>query len=75
MTTTAPVSIEARAAEFREKFAALREEIGKVIVGQRHIIDEVLIAAITDAWPPAVFSRLEVPVGVPTVDLDPRAWS
>ncbi len=44
MTTTAPVSMEARAAEFREKFAALREEIGKVIVGQPHIIDEVLIA-------------------------------
>lgn len=32
-------------------------------------VDEVLVAAITDAWPPAVFSRLEVPVGVPTVDL------
>ncbi len=32
-------------------------------------VDEVLIAAITDAWPPAVFSRLELPVGVPTVDL------
>jgi acyl-CoA thioesterase len=29
----------------------------------------VVIAAITDAWPPAVFSRLEVPVGVPTIDL------
>src|SRR5262249_16749067 len=26
------------------KFAGLREEIGKVIVGQRHIIDDVLIA-------------------------------
>lgn len=32
-------------------------------------VDEVLVAAITDAWPPAVFSRLEVPVGVPTIDL------
>jgi len=32
-------------------------------------VDDVLLAAITDAWPPAVFSRLEVPVGVPTVEL------
>jgi acyl-CoA thioesterase len=32
-------------------------------------VDEVVVAAITDAWPPAIFSRLEVPVGVPTVDL------
>ena len=37
-------SIEARAAEFREKFSSLREEVGKVIVGQRNIIDEVLIS-------------------------------
>lgn len=32
-------------------------------------VDDVLLAAITDAWPPAVFSRLEVPVGVPTIEL------
>jgi acyl-CoA thioesterase len=32
-------------------------------------VDDVLVAAITDSWPPAVFSRLEVPVGVPTVEL------
>ena len=32
-------------------------------------VDDVLLASITDAWPPAVFSRLEVPVGVPTVEL------
>lgn len=32
-------------------------------------VDEVLLAAITDAWPPAVFSTLELPVGVPTVEL------
>ena len=32
-------------------------------------VDEVLLAAITDAWPPAIFSRMEVPVGVPTIDL------
>jgi len=32
-------------------------------------VDEVLLAALADAWPPAIFSRLELPVGVPTVDL------
>ena len=32
-------------------------------------VDDVLVAALTDAWPPAVFSRVEVPVGVPTIDL------
>ncbi len=32
-------------------------------------VDDVLLAALTDAWPPAVFSRLELPVGVPTVEL------
>lgn len=37
-------SIEAKSEEFREKFSSLREEVGKVIVGQRDIIDEVLIS-------------------------------
>ncbi len=32
-------------------------------------IDEVLLVALTDAWVPSVFSRVEVPVGVPTIDL------
>ncbi|MGH9275386.1 MAG: acyl-CoA thioesterase, partial [Acidimicrobiales bacterium] len=32
-------------------------------------LDEVLLAAITDSWPPAVFSTMELPVGVPTVEL------
>ena len=32
-------------------------------------VDEVLLAALTDAWPPAVFARLGGPTGVPTVDL------
>lgn len=27
------------------------------------------MAAFTDAWPPAVFSRLALPLGVPAVDL------
>ena len=32
-------------------------------------LDPILLAAITDAWVPAVFSRLELPTGVPTIDL------
>jgi MoxR-like ATPase len=36
-------TIEAKACEFRQKFTAIREQIGKIIVGQRPIIDEVLI--------------------------------
>jgi acyl-CoA thioesterase len=32
-------------------------------------LDPILVAAMTDAWMPAVFSRLELPVGVPTIDL------
>jgi MoxR-like ATPase len=36
--------MEERAAEFRSKFKALRDEIGKVIVGQKEIIDDVLIS-------------------------------
>lgn len=32
-------------------------------------VDDVLVAAITDSWPPAVFSKLELPVGVPTIEL------
>lgn len=32
-------------------------------------VDDVLVAALTDAWIPAVFSCLDLPVGVPTVEL------
>lgn len=32
-------------------------------------VDEIVLVALTDAWPPAVFSRFEGPIGVPTVDL------
>lgn len=32
-------------------------------------LDVVLVAAMTDAWIPAVFSRFTMPVGVPTIDL------
>jgi MoxR-like ATPase len=41
--TTQQLSIEARAAEFREKFAAIRDEIGKMIVGQRQTIEDCLV--------------------------------
>jgi acyl-CoA thioesterase len=32
-------------------------------------VDDVLVAAITDAWIPAIFSRLDDRLGVPTVEL------
>lgn len=32
-------------------------------------VDEVLLAAITDAWPPAIFATLEQRLGVPTIEL------
>jgi acyl-CoA thioesterase len=32
-------------------------------------IDDVLLAALTDAWPPAIFARFTEPAGVPTVEL------
>ncbi len=32
-------------------------------------VDDVVVAALSDAWSPAVFSRIAEPLGVPTVDL------
>lgn len=32
-------------------------------------VDDVVVAALTDAWTPAVFTRIAEPLGVPTVDL------
>lgn len=32
-------------------------------------VDDVLLAALTDSWPPAVFARFEAPIGVPTIEL------
>jgi acyl-CoA thioesterase len=32
-------------------------------------VDHIVVAALTDAWLPAVFSRMTVPVAVPTVEL------
>ncbi len=52
-------------------FAAGAEAItgGWIRTADRDPVNDVLLATITDAWPPAVFSRLEAPVGVPTVEL------
>jgi hypothetical protein len=47
-------------------------------------LDELVVTAMTDAWPPAVFTRSATPMAVPTIDLnvhlrqpvvDPGAWS
>lgn len=47
-------------------------------------LDELVVTAMTDAWPPAVFTRSATPMAVPTIDLnvhlrqpvlDPAAWS
>ena len=32
-------------------------------------VDDVVVAALADAWVPAIFSRIAEPLGVPTVDL------
>ncbi len=37
-------AMEEQAAEFRQQFGRVRDEISKMIVGQQHIIDQVLIA-------------------------------
>jgi MoxR-like ATPase len=42
MTDAIPADPRARAEKFRERFAALRDEIGKVIVGNRPVVDAVL---------------------------------
>lgn len=36
---------------------------------ERHIPDAFVVAAATDAWVPAIFSRVNEPIVVPTVDL------
>lgn len=47
-------------------------------------LDELVVTAMTDAWPPAVFTRSATPMAVPTIDLnvhlrqpvvEPHAWS
>lgn len=42
----AVAEVEARVARFQEQFAAIRAEIGKVIVGQEAIVEGVLIAVL-----------------------------
>jgi acyl-CoA thioesterase len=42
---------------------------GWIRLADPRVIDAVALAAITDAWVPAVFSRLSQPVPTPTVDL------
>jgi MoxR-like ATPase len=39
-----PAGLEARAAEFRTRFQGICAEVGKMIVGQKQIVEEVLIA-------------------------------
>jgi MoxR-like ATPase len=41
---TETTSIEAKAAEFRDKFKSIQDEVQKVIVGQSRIVEDVLIA-------------------------------
>ena len=43
MSTVWTESMEEKVAEFRDKFAFVRDEVGKIIVGQQHVIDDVLI--------------------------------
>ncbi len=44
MTTAWTEPMEAKVAEFRDKFGRVRDEVSKVIVGQQDVIDEVLIS-------------------------------
>ena len=44
MTDAQTDSMEAQVAEFRQKFATVREEVGKLIVGQQSVVEHVLIA-------------------------------
>ena len=42
---------------------------GWIRTADHDAVDDVLLVALTDAWIPAVFSSLDLPVGVPTVEL------
>ncbi len=44
--TPAPEPAEARARTFMERFSALRSEIGKVIVGQEPVVEDVMVALV-----------------------------
>lgn len=56
---------------------------GWIRLAEGEPVDELVVVAFTDAWPPAVFTRASVPLAVPTVDLtvhlrhpvtDPHGW-
>jgi MoxR-like ATPase len=47
MTEPIPADPRARAEKFRERFTALRDEIGKVIVGNRPVVDATLTCLFT----------------------------
>ncbi len=43
-TPTETAALEARASEFRSKFLTIAAEVGKMIVGQKPVVEEVIIA-------------------------------
>ena len=43
-TPLAPAALESRAKDFRDKFAQIRGEIERVIVGQKSVVEQVLVA-------------------------------
>ena len=46
-----------RIAAQKELVAKIREEVGKVIVGQEKLVDRLVLAMITDGYPPRGRSR------------------
>jgi acyl-CoA thioesterase len=55
--------------EPNENSTAPAEVGGWIRLDDPEPVDHVVVAALTDAWLPAVFSRMTVPVAVPTVEL------
>lgn len=49
--------------------ASQAETGGWVRLSDRRPYDVALVAALTDAWYPAIFTRVQRPMGVPTIDL------
>jgi acyl-CoA thioesterase len=49
--------------------AAEAETGGWIRLDDDEPLDDVVLLLLCDAWPPAVFTVAEVPVGVPTIDL------
>ena len=42
---------------------------GWIRLADEHPVDAMVVAALTDAWPPSVFTRMTEHMAVPTVDL------